>query len=245
MLSTLQCPSHLHCFNELVGACGEANTETDISEILKRYFHPLLPFEMMCFGIGKANSGEVIGTVNDGFPGGFLGTVIRDQRMASPIYRSWRDSLRPQIQNAKDLPALKDEAWTESFLSHDLNSLCSHGILDVSASYASYFAFARTPLLGPEHKQLLQWCIPHLHVALSRAKRRRLFKDDKDSLQTLTPREQELLRYLCWGKHNEEIALIMSISVFTVKNHVHNILNKLSVSNRAHAVALALDHGFG
>jgi len=51
----------------------------------------------------------------------------------------------------------------------------------------------------------------------------------------LTPREQEVLTLISQGKSNREIAEALTIEVGTVKNHVHNLLQKLDVSSRAHA----------
>lgn len=49
---------------------------------------------------------------------------------------------------------------------------------------------------------------------------------------TLTPRERQVVRLLERGMSNKEIARQLDISVATVKNHVHNILAKLDLSNR-------------
>jgi two-component system nitrate/nitrite response regulator NarL len=56
----------------------------------------------------------------------------------------------------------------------------------------------------------------------------------------LTAREKEVLWLLCTGLSNKEIADRAAISLSTVKNHVHNVLDKLGVPNRASAVAMAL-----
>jgi len=55
----------------------------------------------------------------------------------------------------------------------------------------------------------------------------------------LSPREHEVLELMLAGKSNKDIARILRVSVETVKTHVHNILNKLQVRNRAEAIALA------
>ncbi len=57
----------------------------------------------------------------------------------------------------------------------------------------------------------------------------------------LTPREREVLALLVKGLSNNEIAGRLSVSHATAKAHVSNILAKLGVSNRAEAIALALD----
>ena len=54
----------------------------------------------------------------------------------------------------------------------------------------------------------------------------------------LTPRETEILALIDDGLSNKQIALRLCIEVATVKNHVHNILNKLQVSRRGEAAAM-------
>ncbi len=56
----------------------------------------------------------------------------------------------------------------------------------------------------------------------------------------LTERELEVLRELARGATNQEIADRLFISIHTVKNHVHSILEKLSVDNRREAAKRAL-----
>ena len=55
----------------------------------------------------------------------------------------------------------------------------------------------------------------------------------------LTPREWEILRLIEQGMSNQEIANSLVIEMGTVKNHVHNILRKLDVQSRKHAVIFA------
>ena len=61
--------------------------------------------------------------------------------------------------------------------------------------------------------------------------------------EPLTRRECEVLKWLCEGKTNPEIALILGVATGTVKLHVEHILAKLGVENRTAATALALDAG--
>ena len=55
----------------------------------------------------------------------------------------------------------------------------------------------------------------------------------------LTIREQEILRLIDRGYNNAQIAETLVIEMGTVKNHVHNILRKLDVQSRKHAVIFA------
>lgn len=56
---------------------------------------------------------------------------------------------------------------------------------------------------------------------------------------TLTTREREVLEMLADGYSNKQIAQELHLSLYTVKNHVHNLLDKLPVSTRHEAAHLA------
>lgn len=62
-------------------------------------------------------------------------------------------------------------------------------------------------------------------------------------LDDLTPREREILRLLVDGRTNAEIAAHLGLSLYTVKNHVRNLLGKLGAGSRTEAVSLALQSG--
>jgi len=53
----------------------------------------------------------------------------------------------------------------------------------------------------------------------------------------LSPREKEILEMIALGLVNKEIAFKLGITVCTVKNHVHNLLEKLRVHRRGEAAA--------
>ncbi|MFC4304468.1 response regulator [Cohnella boryungensis] len=60
----------------------------------------------------------------------------------------------------------------------------------------------------------------------------------------LTPREQEILRWVAKGYLNREIAHELDISEHTVKNHLKNILHKLHLDNRVQLTRYAYEQGF-
>jgi DNA-binding NarL/FixJ family response regulator len=62
-------------------------------------------------------------------------------------------------------------------------------------------------------------------------------------VQRLSAREMEVLALLTQGAANKEIARSLEITERTVKAHVTGIFNKLGVSSRAEAVAVALRQG--
>jgi two-component system, NarL family, nitrate/nitrite response regulator NarL len=61
----------------------------------------------------------------------------------------------------------------------------------------------------------------------------------------LTRREAEILQLVAAGLSNKEIAAQLVITEGTVKNHVHNALEKLHLSNRTQAAAYTVAQGLG
>lgn len=59
-----------------------------------------------------------------------------------------------------------------------------------------------------------------------------------DPLAVLTSRQSNVLKLLAKGLSNKEIARNLGIEVATVKNHVHDILDKLHVPSRFKAAAM-------
>lgn len=62
-------------------------------------------------------------------------------------------------------------------------------------------------------------------------------------VDTLTPREMDVLQCLADGKQNKEIAAELKITQRTVKFHVSSILSKLGAGNRTEAVTMAAHQG--
>jgi transcriptional regulator EpsA len=60
--------------------------------------------------------------------------------------------------------------------------------------------------------------------------------DSTRDSERLSAREVEVMGWVRMGKTNSEIALIMNLSTFTIKNHMRRIYKKLDVLNRAQAV---------
>jgi DNA-binding NarL/FixJ family response regulator len=62
-------------------------------------------------------------------------------------------------------------------------------------------------------------------------------------LASLTPREEEILRLIARGQSNQQISSNLHVSLYTVKNHVRRVMNKLKVSDRPQAAFLAIELG--
>jgi DNA-binding NarL/FixJ family response regulator len=81
-------------------------------------------------------------------------------------------------------------------------------------------------------------CAPHIAAAMfSRLAGLLREPEPPASLSPLSARENEILALVAAGRSNKEIARQLRISAATVKNHMHNILQKLQVTRRGQAAA--------
>jgi two-component system, NarL family, response regulator YdfI len=68
--------------------------------------------------------------------------------------------------------------------------------------------------------------------------------EDFDPIETLTPREGDVLALVADGLGNREVAQRLGISEHTVKFHLASIFGKLGASSRTEAVQRGLRLGF-
>lgn len=66
---------------------------------------------------------------------------------------------------------------------------------------------------------------------------------DADLLDSLTKREEEILRQVAAGLSNKEVARVFDLQEKTVKHHMTQILHKLQVRNRTEAALIAQKRG--
>jgi len=86
-------------------------------------------------------------------------------------------------------------------------------------------------------------CAPHIAAAMYKRLAGFLQEPDPlESLPSLTSRENEILGLVEQGHSNKDIARRLGISSATVKNHMHNILQKLQVRRRGQAAARRYPH---
>ncbi len=67
---------------------------------------------------------------------------------------------------------------------------------------------------------------------------------NQEMLQTLTPRERQILELLADGETTSSIALILEVNESTIRTHVERMRSKLSVNTRAAVVAEGFRRGY-
>ncbi|AWB66084.1 LuxR family transcriptional regulator [Saccharobesus litoralis] len=89
-------------------------------------------------------------------------------------------------------------------------------------------------------RDILEFVTPHIHEIFNREgqyQRKTLWQPQ------LTDRELDVLNWVKEGKSNWDISQLLSISERTVKFHLSNIYEKLSVVNRSQSIAKAIHFG--
>jgi len=64
---------------------------------------------------------------------------------------------------------------------------------------------------------------------------------EKDPIDALTKREEDILRLVAEGKSNKEVGIVLDLQEKTVKHYMTTILQKLHVRNRTEAALIARD----
>jgi transcriptional regulator EpsA len=128
-----------------------------------------------------------------------------------------------------------------------MRSLLVHGISDERGGQdCLYVIFSSTGNLNDSPLGAMENLLPYLDTALRRV--RPLARQDSAAPSPegmpqnhgnygLSTREVEILDWVRSGKTNAEIASILAISIYTVKNHLRHIFKKLDVYNRVQAIS--------
>jgi DNA-binding CsgD family transcriptional regulator len=109
------------------------------------------------------------------------------------------------------------------------------------AKNGSMFCFSGPSMeCNRRSEAILKLVIPHLHQALSHLFNK---KQPTSNSVVISVREKEVLNWLQQGKTSWDVSVILGISERTVNYHVYNIMQKLGVTNRLQAIAIAAHTG--
>ena len=150
----------------------------------------------------------------------------------------------PEMPVVEFLARLKDRAPHLPSFMHGVYQDSDHIFITLSGVTAGYIFRRRKPteLFEPIRGALRQRVLSVKEVLRQiRDYFQSLFGftlpgDEASGLASLTAREQDILNYVSKGFLDKEIAGALSISVWTVHNHLKHIYEKLDVHNRTEAV---------
>jgi transcriptional regulator EpsA len=126
----------------------------------------------------------------------------------------------------------------------ELKNLVGHGVSGGESGCGGYYCFSRTSLEEtPRSAHILDLVLPHVHATFCRVLAARTARPAGVHDAIVTPREAQILHLIKDGNTTSTIAETLSLSPFTVRNHVKKIFRKLGARSRSHAVAQALSQG--
>lgn len=197
-------------------------------------------------GMGKIHPRGVkpLVMLSANFPDEYLNSIYSgDGSYQTDTLQRWLQTGEPQLYEPTSNSVENDKTRQAVFMASGLRNIASHGVLDIKHHFASYFSFHQIPLLlGASQKHLLKLIVPGMHAAMLSIIRLAPPTSLLSSpIKSLSQRETQVLAWVCKGKTNYEISLILGNSSKTVKNQVQAILIKLNVNNRAQAAAKAIE----
>jgi len=108
-----------------------------------------------------------------------------------------------------------------------------HDFLHTIRSVAKGTKILPPPMTGSLFSQIVEYALQGGRV------------NELVSAVKMTSREQNVIAHIAAGKSNKEIASELNIAVYTVKSHVHNILEKLALHTRLELATFAHSQAMG
>ncbi len=227
---------------ELIHSSLSCNEEDDMRELIKR-LNFLIPYDFATCLLaqrelkGMIKSYEVI---NVNYPDEWIELyTTKKYHQIDPIIKEnfckfslqyWADTYKLNTPQKEFLSLAEDFRLKDGY---------THGVRDLKGTKGSLFSFSGNSIECHKRTEvILEYIIPHFHLALVRVAGQRDVKSG-----TLSSREKEILLWIKKGKNTWDISQIIGISERTVKFHVKNILQKLDAVNRPQAVAIAIEQG--
>lgn len=226
----------------------EVRRHIDLLKWLQGEVQQYLPHEIMLAAWGDFNSGSIRHDIVSPLPG--VRTAYFEPGDLSPwlraLYQHW--VAQGRIPCSSNIDALQIDTSPQYLLGQPLREMRSfllHGIRDRRGRddciYVIFSSQAKFDDSAPDTMEIL---LPYLDTALRKVTpfphHPAGHVDPPQSEEAdhgLSEREAEIMNWVRRGKTNAEIGHILSISAFTVKNHLHHIFQKLDVYNRIQAVS--------
>ncbi len=245
----------MHRYHQVVTHSMDIRSHFDLLVWLQGDLQRYVPHDIWIAAWGDFQAGDIQHDIISPLAG------VRSSRAdAAAIAPLLRGLFRRWLQFDKQPYALKagDEGFAlDRFATRDhignalqrMRWVMVHGIVDERGSHdCLYAAFSATTRLGNTERSAMASVLPYVDTALRQITH--LPPQNAESsgpiiakltLPTekhgLSEREAEILQWVAMGKTNGEIASILDISAFTVKNHMQRVFQKLDVTNRAQAVS--------
>ena len=242
-------------FMDVISESLRISQRTHLFNWLQGGFQGLVGHEIMIFGIKSSENDsyhfEYFTSSRYFGDAQFSAVIERDLGLVSQVLNLWKETTLPLFVNNQDKPLQHGSYRVINFdqdalVNSELKDFVMYGFGHNQSELSSIVIFARLhKQANTAYAQMLELIMPHLHCVLIRVTSNRVNTlTSSDNLgRLITKRESEVLQWLHMGKTNWEISTILGISPLTVKNHVQNVIRKLSVLNRSQAAVKAAKLG--
>lgn len=234
----------------------------DLFSWLQGDVQQFMPHDIMIAAWGNFGTGEVRYDIISPLPG--IRTDDFDSKMVLdfvvPLFKRWHEfEHNPYIimapygfANSETCNPQVEDAMSR------VRSCLVHGIKDQRGRHDCIYALLGPADLGRDRAKLnMRFLLPYVDTAFRQVAHLPAQQSNDDIMAPATNaeepkarpcgmslREVEIMEWVCKGKTNQEIGMILEISAFTVKNHLQRIFKKMDVMNRAQA-AVKIEIGCG
>ena len=240
---------HLQRYAKIIEEGVTVRSHVDLLRWLQGEMQHCLPHEIMLAAWGDFDSNLIQHDVVSALPGVRTDPVnpARFSPLLGDLYNCWVERDKTPYTLDIGTSGLLLEGWRlQCSLGQALQGMRSsllHGISDKRGRHdCLYVFFSSKNNLNSSTLSAIEILLPYLDTALRGvAPLPHPILPLADTLGSdvhgLTGREAEIMEWVKMGKTNAEIGIILSISAFTVKNHMQHIFKKLDVYNRTRAVS--------
>ncbi len=202
--------------------------------------HPL--FREGVASLLRARGFEIVGEAGDGAEALEKARQLKPDLILMDVHMPKLDGLAATRIMTTELPDARVVMLTVSDEDSDLFEAIksgAHGYLLKNTDTQSFFHLLNGVANGetPLSRQLAGKILKEFARKMTDG------KEEKESDETLSDREKQVLRLVAEGLINRDIAVRLNLSENTIKYHLKNILQKLHLRNRAQAVAYAMQSG--
>jgi transcriptional regulator EpsA len=244
----------IHNYHRVVKYSVDVRSHFDVLVWLQGDMQRFLPHDILIAAWGNFNDGAVQYDIISTMAG--VRSKSANPETIKPLllqlFARWSEyGKKPFTFNAGEGGFLLEDTGVKCALDEALKKMhCAmvHGINDERGSHdCLYVAFSTREFFGEPERGAMAMVLPYIDTALRQVSHLPHQSQLQPSpsidpaelltrVHDLSDRESEVLCWVALGKTNPEIGSILSISSFTVKNHMQRVFKKLDVSNRAQAV---------
>ncbi len=251
----------LHRYYRVVSHSLEVRSHFDMLAWLQGDMQRYIPHQIMMAAWGDFKNGQINCDIISPLAG--ARSLRADPSTLDPfllgLFRQWLHFGQSPFVLVAGQHSFFTNEWQHCGQSNDelgrMRCVMAHGIVDKRDKYdCLYVALSSQECFGESERSAMLASLPFIDIAMRQITHlppntnkgnvgaNIAENTPATAALNLSEREMEVLKWVAQGKTNPEIAAILRLSAFTVKNHMQRVFQKLNVANRAQAVSKLMPH---